>query len=81
MTKPIPALFDVQLISSTGEVWTLAGYERVMTGVMREEVVLGQAWLITPAPLEDLRKAELEWSRLAELVEQLRAASDRSRTT
>ena len=72
MAKQIPPLFDVQLVCSTGDVWTLSGYERVTTGVMREDVLLGQAWLITPAPLEDLRKAELEWARLAELVEHLR---------
>jgi hypothetical protein len=75
MAKQIPPLFDVQLVCSTGEVWTLAGYERVTTGVLREDVTLGQAWLITPAPLEDLRHAELEWARLAELVAQLRAES------
>jgi hypothetical protein len=81
MAKPIPALFDVQLVCSTGAVWTLAGYERVTTGVMREDVLLGQAWLVTPAPLEDLRKAELEWARLAELVSQLRAEPGQSPTT
>ena len=46
---------------------------RASSAVMREDVMLGQAWLITPAPLEDLRKAELEWARLLELLEQLRA--------
>ena len=80
MAKQIPPLFDVQLVCSTGDVWTLAGYERVTTGVLREDVMLGQAWLITPAPLEDLRMAEREWARLAELLDQLRTGPDRSST-
>ena len=42
-------------------------------GVLRGDMMLGQAWLIRPAPPEDLRNAELEWARLADLLEQLRA--------
>jgi len=75
MTKAIPPLYDVQLVSSTGEVWVLAGYERVLSGALQHEYTLGQSWIVTPAPLEDLRKAELEWAKLAELVEHLKRES------
>jgi hypothetical protein len=30
--------------------------------VMRKDVLLAQSWLVMPAPLEDLREAELEWA-------------------
>jgi len=39
---------------------------------LQHEYTLGHSGIVTPAPLEDLRKAELEWDRLAELVEQLK---------
>jgi len=68
MARPIPPLYDVQLVSSTGEVWVLAGYERVLSGALQHEYTLGQSWIVTPAPLEDLRKAESEWARLAEML-------------
>ena len=67
-SRVVPALYDVVLIASTGEVWTLAGYERVTSGALQQEYFLGQSWLVTPAPLEDLRKAEAEWARLATLL-------------
>jgi hypothetical protein len=73
--RPIPPLYDVALVSSTGDVWTLAGYERVQSGALQHEYTLGQSWLVTPAPLEDLRKAEAEWARLAQML------SDRSKSS
>jgi len=33
-----------------------------------QEYFLGQSWVVTPAPLEDLRKAEAEWAKLAALL-------------
>ncbi len=71
--KPVPPLYDATLVSSTGDVWTLAGYERVLSGALQQEYSLGQSWIITPAPLEDLRKAETEWVRLAELLSEAQA--------
>ena len=67
----IPPLFDVVLLGTTGESWTLAGYERVASGALQQEFFLGQSWLVTPAPLEDLRNAENEWARLAKLLAEL----------
>ena len=55
--------------NATGEVWTLAGYERVTSGALQQEYFPGQSWLVTPAPLEDLRKAEAEWARLATILD------------
>ena len=66
--RVVPPLYDVVLIGSTGEVWTLAGYERVTSGALQQEYFLGQSWVVTPAPLEDLRKAEAEWAKLAALL-------------
>jgi len=66
--RVVPPLYDVVLIASTGEVWTLAGYERVTSGALQQEYFLGQSWVVTPAPLEDLRKAEAEWAKLAALL-------------
>ena len=60
--RTVPPLYDAALISSTGDVWTLAGYERITSGALQQEYFLGQSWIITPAPLEDLRKAENEWA-------------------
>jgi len=45
----------------------------VLSGALQHEYTLGQSWIVSPAPLEDLRKAESEWARLAELVEQLKS--------
>lgn len=37
----------------------------VADATCEQDYCLGQSWLVAPAPLEDLRKAELEWGRLA----------------
>ncbi len=66
--RTVPPLYDAVLVSSPGAVWTLAGYERVTWGALQQEYSLGQSWIVTPAPLEDLRKAENEWARLASLL-------------
>jgi hypothetical protein len=36
-------------------------------------MLLGQSWLVAPASLEDLRRAENEWQRLAQLLHQLQS--------
>ena len=46
--RPIPPLFNVVLLGTTGESWTLAGYERVASGALQQEFFLGQSWLVTP---------------------------------
>ena len=67
-SRVVPPLYDVVLIAPTGEVWTLAGDERVTSGALQQEYFLGQSWVVTPAPLEDLRKAETHWAKLAALL-------------
>ena len=69
--RTVPPLYDAVLVSSTGAMWTLAGYECVTSGALHQEYTLGQSWIIVPAPLEDLRKAENEWARLAALLSEL----------
>ena len=73
--RTVPPLYDAVLISSAGAVWTLAGYERITSGALQQEYTLGQSWILTPAPLEDLRKAENEWARLAALLSELQQSS------
>ena len=34
-SRVVPPLYDVVLIASTGEVWTLAGYEQVTSGALQ----------------------------------------------
>lgn len=73
----IPALFDVSLISSTGECWTLAGYEKVIDGPLGDESMMAQSWLLELAAQDDLFKAEIIGTSLArerrELMLQLQA--------
>ena len=45
--RPIPPLFDVVLLGTTGESWTLAGFERITSGALQQEFFLGQSWLVT----------------------------------
>ena len=70
--KVVPPLYDVVVLGCTSEWWTIAGHERVISGPIGEEYVLGQSWLIQPAQCEDLAKAEAEWRRLAEELHVLR---------
>ena len=72
----VPPLYDAVLISSTGAMSTLAGYERITSGALQQEYSLGQSWIIVPAPLEDLRKAENEWARLAALLAEVQQVQD-----
>jgi hypothetical protein len=72
--RQVPPLYDVAIVASTGEAFTLTGHERINAGPLQQETLLGQSWLIEPGPLEDLRKAENEWARLAAEIEALKAA-------
>jgi hypothetical protein len=58
----IPPLFDVTLVASTGETWSLAGFERIEAGPMRQVHLVGQAWLIEPEAIQDLIDVERRWS-------------------
>ena len=55
--------------------WTLAGYERVTSGALQQEYLLRQSWVATPAPLEDLRRAENEWA-LAKLLAEVKSRDE-----
>jgi len=63
--RSIPPLYHVVLVSSTGDVLTLAGYERVQSGALQHEYTLGQ----------NLRKGEAEWSRLAQMLAETRSSN------
>ena len=83
---PIHPLYDVTLVASTGECWTLAGFERVEAGPLRHVHFVGQSWIVEPAASQDLIDAELKWSvasgRAHELEQQLNrltAAADSSK--
>jgi hypothetical protein len=75
--QAIPALFDVTLVGTSGELWVLSGFERIQAGPLAREHAVGQSWLIEPAPVEDLIKAETQVNKLSgeahELKQQLRA--------
>jgi len=74
--RAIPALHDVQLISSNGETWVLAGVERIETGPMREECSVGQTWLLTLAVVDDLLIAETRWGLASAEAAELRCQLD-----
>jgi len=78
--KVVPPLYDVVVVGCTGEWWTIAGHERVISGPIGEEYALGQSWLIQPAQSEDLAKAEAEWRRLAEELHVLRERAAKEAT-
>ena len=63
--RTISNLYDAALVAALGDVWVLAGIERVVGGPMSLEHSLGQSWIITPAPIEDLIRAEAEINRLS----------------
>jgi hypothetical protein len=77
--RQVPPLYDVAIVASTGEAFTLTGHERINAGPLQQETLMGQSWLIEPGPMEDLRKAENEWRRLAQVVESMK--SDRANDT
>lgn len=69
---PAP-LYDAALVASTGGVLALTGIERVADGSLAVERCYAQSWLIEPAALEDLIRAEREWSKASARVAELEA--------
>jgi hypothetical protein len=73
--SPVHPLYDVTLVASSGESWTLAGFERIEAGPMRHVHLVGQAWIVEPASIQDLIDVERKWSaasgRAHELEQQL----------
>ena len=72
---PVHPLYDVTLVASNGESWTLAGFERVEAGPMRHVHLVGQAWIVEPVAIQELIDVERKWSaasgRAHELEQQL----------
>ena len=72
---PVHLLYDVTLVASSGESWTLAGFERIEVGPMRHVHLVGQAWIIEPVAIQELIDVERKWSaasgRAHELEQQL----------
>jgi hypothetical protein len=68
---PVHPLYDVALIASSGNTWTLAGFERVEAGPLRALHVLGQSWLIEPVVMQELIDVERKWSAAAGRVHDL----------
>lgn len=68
---PVQPLYDVTLVASSGEIWTLAGFERIEAGPMRHVHLVGQAWIIEPVVIQDLIDAERKWSAAAGRVHEL----------
>jgi hypothetical protein len=75
VASPFPPLYDVSLVASNGESWTLAGYERIEAGALQHVHFVGQSWFIEPAAIQDLIQAERKWGaasgRVHALEEQL----------
>ena len=63
--QQIPPLFDVTLVASTAETWTIAGFERLEAGPMGHVHLVGQAWLIEPVTIQDLIDVERKWKFLS----------------
>lgn len=70
-TRTIPPLHDVTLVASTGETWTLAGFECIEAGPLRHVHLVAQAWLVEPATEQDLIDAERKWGAAARRVHEL----------
>ena len=56
---PVQPLYDVTLVASSGESWTLAGFERIEAGRMRHVHLLGQAWIIEPVAIQEFHLSTL----------------------
>ena len=73
----VPPLYDVTIVSFTGSLWTLAGYERIDTGAMLQPQIVGQAWIVEPVTIQDLIDIERKWAaasgRAHQLEQQLRS--------
>lgn len=58
----IPPLFDVSVVTLSGSLWTLAGYERIETGALNQPQLVGQAWIVEPVFVQDLIDVEHKWA-------------------
>lgn len=79
--RGIPPLYDVALLAGTGETWTLAGFERIEAGPLRQLHFVAQSWIVEAAAVQDLIDAERKWAAAAGRVfelEQRLAAADRN---
>ena len=68
---PVPPLYDVTLVASNSESWTLAGFERIEAGPMRHVHLVGQAWIVEPLAIQELIDVERKWSAAAGRVHEL----------
>jgi hypothetical protein len=68
---PVHPLYDVALIASSGNTWTLGWFERVEAGPLCSLHVLGQSWLIEPVMIQELMDVERKWSAAAGRVHDL----------
>jgi hypothetical protein len=68
----IPRLYDVTLIRSTSDCWTLAGYERILSGPLGHEYAVAQTWLIELAAVDALIAAEQRFNQLSAEAHELR---------
>lgn len=69
--RGIPPLFDVVVVASTGETWTLSGFERLEAGPLRQLHFVAQSWIVEPAAVQDLIDAERKWGTAASRVHEL----------
>jgi hypothetical protein len=69
--RSIPPLFDVAVVASTGETWTLAGFERIEAGPLRQLHFVAQSWIVEPAAVQDLIDVERKWGAAAGRVHEL----------
>jgi hypothetical protein len=68
---PIPPLYDVTIVSLSGTIWTLAGYERIESGSVLQPQIVGQAWIVEPVFIQDLIDVEHKWAAAHARVHQL----------
>ena len=77
----IPPLYDVTLIRSTGQCWTLAGFERITNGPLSHEHSVAQTWLLELAVVDELISAKRRVNALSgelhELREQMKSRQTR----
>jgi hypothetical protein len=79
--RPIPALYDVTLIGSTGDTWTLAGFERIEAGPTRFECSVAQTWLLELATVQELIDMGVKWNAAAGEAHELREEIRRLRSS
>ena len=73
--RTVSPLFDVVLHLCRWRFMDARGLRASDSGALQQEHFLGQSWVATPAPLEDLRKAENEWA-LAKLLAEVKSRDE-----